>query len=149
MGLFTPKKERKTQLYFRDDNRFQFIPRELECSCLVEKEDGIIKKAWKHFYATELPFHGYMKITPTMVTIGFGRDIILDPFKRVPEGDLASNKPKPTLDKIKSWIAKIAESQRQIRRTKRSTTFLTNKIIWAEIGLIFLFGVGWIMRYLL
>lgn len=149
MGIFATTKERKTQLYFRDDNKFQFIPRILEFSCLIERDGEHMKKAWKHFYATELPFAGYKKLRSCMITIGFGRDIILDIFNRVPEGtgESTSEKPKKTRDALKNWIAKIAENQRQTYRVKRKTTTLMNRIIWTEIGVIFILAIVWAIRF--
>jgi len=149
LGLFTPTKERKIQLYLRDDRKFQFTPRLLEHTCLVKKEGDIIKIAWKHFYATELPFGGYKKLHPSMVTLGFGRDIILDIFNKVPVSKEANSgeKPERTADSIKKWIAKIGENQRHYYRVKRKTSFLNNRIVLMEMGVIAIMIIGWAIRF--
>jgi hypothetical protein len=86
-------KELKTQLYFGDNNSFKFVKRPLENSCLLEKSGDTIKRAWKHFFCNELPFPGYKNISAGMVTPGFGRDIILDLFDKIPKGEEISDKP--------------------------------------------------------
>lgn len=148
MSLFTSTKEKKVQLYFRGDGKFQFRTLELEYGCLIERAGDQMIKAWKHFFSTELPFAGYRSIRPAMVTMGHGLDIILDPFNRVPEGDSTSEKPRKGSRNIRDWIAHVAEVQRQVFRTKRKTSYLTNAIIWAEIGLIFLLAIVWAVKYL-
>lgn len=147
MGLFTAKKERKLQLYFRDDNKFEFKTRLLEFSSLIEKDGEAIIKGWKHFYACELPFGGYKKLHSNMITLGFGRDIILDPFNKVPVGEKLNEKPANNVDSLNKWIAKIAENQRHIYRTKRKSTLITNRIIWTEIGVIFVMLIVWAIRF--
>jgi len=141
MGLFTESVETKTQLYFRDTNKFKFVRRPLKFSCLVEMSRDIIKQGWKHFYATELPFAGYRKIPASMVTLGFPRDIILDPFNKIPVGEDVGQKPKKSGEEIKKWIARIAENQRQTYRAKYKTSFWTDKIMWTEIGIIALLSI--------
>lgn len=123
----------------------------MEYSCLTERDGDAIKRAWKHFYATELPFAGYRKIPPAMVTPGFGRDVILDIFNRIPENvnPNPGEKPQKNSNSIKSWIAKIAENQRQTYRTKRKTAFLSNAIIWVEITVIIVMLIVWALRSLL
>jgi hypothetical protein len=144
MGLITPNVERKTQLYFRDDNKFQFIKRDLRFSCLVERKGDAIKKGWKHFYGCQLPFPGYKGISPDMVTLGFSRDIILDPFDKVPKGAGMGNKPDlKTKDSLIQWIAKIAENQRHTYRAKRESASTADKIVYTEIGVIFIMVLFW------
>lgn len=150
MGLLTPSKEMKLQCFFRDDNKFQFIRREMQFSCIVEKKDNVLKRAWKHFYACELPFPGYKKIQPGSVILGFSRDIILDIFNRIPEGEQVSQKPKATPggEPIKRWIAKIAENQRHIYRGKRESTTVTDRIVWALIGVLSIETLIWVVSFL-
>jgi len=118
MNLLSSK-ECKTQLYFQDDNKFRFIKRQLEYSCLVEKSKGELIRAWKHFFGNQLYFPGYKNISADTVTLGFARDIILDPFNKVPTGEAVSEKPKAKdAQGLKKWIAKVAENQRHIYRSK-------------------------------
>lgn len=87
---------------------------------------------------------------PGMVTPGFSRDIILDPFNVVKETatDDLSKKPVKAGESIKKWIAKIATNQRQTYRVKRKTSILTNKIIWVEIAIALILAVVWGIRFL-
>ena len=148
MSLFTLGKERKTQLFFRDDNKFQFVKRSLMYSCLVEKSGDVLKNAWKHFYGCQLPFPGYKNIPADMVTLGYSRDIILDPFDKVPKGEEMSEKPN-TKDKnsLKKWIAKIAENQRHIFRAKRENIFLMDRITWVLVAIAFIMALAWGIRF--
>ena len=148
MGFGTSK-EKKTQLFFRDDNKFQFIKRPLEYSCLVEKKGDIFIKGWKHFFGNQLFFAGYKKISADAVTLGFSRDIILDPFDRIPKGDSVSEKPKAKDEwSIKRWIAKIATNQRHIYQTKRKSTMKDDIINVALVAVLGSMTVAWLITFL-
>lgn len=148
MKLFG-KKEYKTQLYFRDDNKFRFIKRQIEFSCLVEKEGDKLVRAWKHFYGNQFYFPGYKNISADTVTLGFARDIILDTFEKIPTGELVSEKPKLRDARgLKNWIAKIAENQRHIYRTQRKNTFKEDIINWCLVGVLTLMVFGWFLSFL-
>lgn len=148
MGLFTGKEEKKTQLYFRDDRKFQFRKLPLEHSCLVEKEDGKYARAWKHFYGAELPFPGYKNISADSVTLGFARDIILDPFNKIPIGTETSKKPSLVGEtSLKNWIAKIGQNMRHVYRSHRQTRTTGDVITWLIIGVDCLLALGWIIRF--
>lgn len=147
MGLFAGKLEKKTQLYFRDDRKFQFRKLPLEHSCLVEKEDGRYIRAWKHFYGAEIPFQGYKSISADSITLGFSRDIILDPFNKIQVGNETSKKPSLVGDSLMKWIAKIGENMRHVYRSNRTTRTTGDVITWLIIGLDCLLALGWIIRF--
>lgn len=147
MGLLK-NKELKTQLYFQDDNKFKFIKRELEFSCLVEKVQGNLSRAWKHFYGNQFYFPGYKGISADTVTLGFSRDILLDPFNKVPVGEATSEKPKAKdASGLKKWIAKIAENQRHIYRTQRKSTFKEDFINWCLMGVLAIMVGVWAISF--
>lgn len=143
------KKEYKTQLYFKENNNFKFIKRELEYSCLVEKANGEIVRGWKHFFGNQLYFPGYKNITADTVTLGFARDIILDPFNKVPTGEAISEKPKPKdPTSLKKWIAKMAENQRHIYRTQRKSTAKEDIVNWALTAVLIIMVLMWAVVFL-
>ena len=146
--MFGPPIEKITQLYFRDDNRFQFVKRRLEYSCLVERKGDLMLRAWKHFYGNQLSFRGYKKISAGAVTLGFARDIILDPFDKITKGEAVSEKPKAK-DRIglKKWIAQIATNQRQVYQTQRKNTVKEDVINYALVGVLVIMIFGWIIRF--
>ena len=119
MRIFDGIKETKTQVYFRDNNRFKFIKRPLEYTCLTERRNGELYMAWKHNYANQLYFPGYKGISADTVTLGFARDIILDPFNKIPEGSKPNEKPSSG-ESITYWISKIATNQRHTIIRKRA-----------------------------
>lgn len=126
-GLTGSVNEQKTQLFFYDDTSFKFIKRQTEDSCLVEKKDNEVVKAWAHFFNTEKIFDGFKNIHADSVVLGFNRDFVLDPFNQVPEADKpGSGKPKKT--DIKKWTAEIAEGQRYKIMNKGGGMLLVNKI---------------------
>lgn len=141
-------KEKKTQVYFRDDNKFKFIKRELEYSCLVEKSKGVLVRAWKHFFGNQYYFPGYKNISADTVTLGGNRDIILDPFNKVPTGEEVSNKPDVTGKGLKRWIAKIASNQRHIYRTERKSTVKEDMINWSLIGVLVMMVGMWAISFM-
>ena len=120
----TTPKERRTQLFFRDDGKCIFRPLLLEDSCLVEKEGDIVIKAWKHFFNPQIPFNGFKNIKADMISLGHSRDIIFDPFKKIPDCE----SPGKTADEIDKWVATIAESQRYKNMNKPSSMLLLDKI---------------------
>lgn len=148
MGILEGKKQVKTQLYFRDDHKFQFIKRPLENTCLVERNKGELYMAWKHFFSNQYFFPGYKSISADNITISCGRDIILDPFKKVPLGEQVSQKPNPdSNESIKRWIAKIAENQRHIYKTERKSTLKDDVINYCLIGVLGIMAIAWLIGY--
>jgi hypothetical protein len=132
-------KERKTQLMFYDDGSFEFKSRLFQDSCLIEKKDENVVKAWKHFYGTDMRFDGYRAIRADMVSIGFDRDFILDPFDKVPiSATPNAGKPGKSSDaQIKAWTAQVAEAQRYKVMNKPTTLLLWDKItMWLGIGFV-------------
>lgn len=149
MGIFTSSREMKTQLYFRDDNKFQFIRRRVEFSCLLEKKGEEILRGWKHFYSNQFFFPGYKNMAADTVTLGFARDIILDPFDKIPKGEALNEKPRAKdLLGLKKWIARIATNQRHIYQVKRKSTIREDIINHVLIGVLVLMIVAWIIRFL-
>jgi len=142
---FGTVKENRTQLYFPDYGGFQFRKLPLEDSCLVEKQKGVVIKAWKHFYSSQIVFNGYKKIHADMVTMGFDRDFILDPFNKIPVMGNTSGKPGKTEVEIKKWTSQIAEGKRYQVMSNPSGMMLIEKItMWLGIGLVLLiliFGI--------
>jgi len=150
MGIFGPSKEYKTQLYFEDDNKFRFVRREVEFSCLVEKERNELKRGWKHFFGNQFIFPGYKGISADTVTLGFARDIILDPFNKVPIGETQSDKPNAKdISSLKKWIAQIAENQRHTYRGKRKSTFKEDFVNYCLMGVLVLMVIAWLFSFVI
>jgi len=146
MGLFG-KKEFKTQLYFQDDDKFRFVKRLVEYSCLVEKVKGELVRGWKHFFSNQYYFSGYRGLSAGTITLGFARDIILDPFNKIREGAAVSEKPKADDSSLKKWIAKIAENQRHIYRTLRKSTLKEDFINWSLMGVLIIMIIMWVLSF--
>lgn len=147
MDLFS--KEKKSQLYFRDDNKFKFVKREIGFSCLLEKAGAVLKRGWKHFYGNQFFFLGYKKMSADTVTLGFSRDIILDPFNKVSVGEAAGDKPDlKAKGSLQRWIAAIAENQRHTYRAKRQTSMKTDIVNWSLIFVLFIMIVAWLISFL-
>jgi hypothetical protein len=126
MGIFGGDLvEKALQLYFRDDLRFVFRRLELEDTFLEQRnKDKTIVKGWKHFYKNQFPFVGYKNIPAGMVTLSFGRDVILDPYGLVPEAEKPDKGIKIVGDVINSKISIQANGMR-----------VTNIIKWlVEVG---------------
>lgn len=130
--------EYKTQLMIFDDSSFEFRKMPMEDTCMVEKKNGEIDRAWAHFYSSEFNFDGYKGIHADSVTLGFNRDFILDPFDRVKEATTPSGgKPKKDESAIKNWTKEIAEGQRYKVMNKPGNMLLVNKItIFLGVGMI-------------
>lgn len=108
MKSIFPVKEKRTQLYFRDDGQFAFRKLEIEDTFLVEKKDSAITHGWKHFFGLQFPFAGKKGIKADMVTLGFSRDIVLDPFNIIDESEKPEKHKKINEN---PWVSEVAESR--------------------------------------
>lgn len=125
MNIFGPPKEKRTQLFFRDDGKFIFRKMLIEDTFLVEKVDNNIIKGWKHFFKLQFPFAGLKGIGADMVTLGFDRDIILDPY------NLVDDKDKPDIRKKineNDWVTEVAEGQRYKAQNKPGSMLMVDKV---------------------
>jgi hypothetical protein len=135
MGMFGEPIEKSLQLYFRDDGRFIFRFLELLETIMVErnKEKAIIR-GWKHIFGNQFPFVGYKNIPSGKVTLGFNRDVILDPYKLVPDSEKPDKGAVDTkgLVRIKSivkWLTDIGEARRLKLMAKRGKNSSYDRII--------------------
>ncbi|MFC1904961.1 hypothetical protein ACFLXT_04290 [Chloroflexota bacterium] len=136
--------EKRTQLLFRDDGKFQFRKLDIVDGFLVEKQGDDIIKGWLMFYSLQFPFSGYKGIHPDMVTLSSGRDVVLDPFNMLPESD----KPNKGKGLIKIRISEIADTQRYKHQAKPKSSFLINRVtLFLGIALVMLalcVGIGFL-----
>ena len=127
LGLGNPK-EQGLQLYFHDDDSIEFRKLDIDVACLHEKDNrGIPVKSWRHYYKNRYPFLGYKKIKAGMVSLGYGRDIVLDPHKILTSEEL------PELDKDinkldRKGIKEIAQAQCYKAENQRGNALLVDKI---------------------
>lgn len=121
----TPK-ERRTQLYFRDDGAFQFRQLDIEDGFLVERNaKKEITKAWMMKYGLLLRFNGFKNIKKDMITPSFGRDIIFDPHDKLGTGE----KPEKGNKIIKSFITKIATAKCYRHEQKAKGNLMIDKMV--------------------
>ena len=135
------------QLFFHDDRSFEFIRRPLKYSCLHEMEGERFKRSYPHFYQGEFTFFGYKGISAGPITLGFPRDIILDPYNWIPRGTDTNKKPDGTPAGLKAWVRTKAETMRHIYRAKRTTSLTLNPVDWVMIGIIVIMVIGWGVRF--
>lgn len=124
-SIFGAPKEHRTQLFLRDDGKFIFRKMRIQDTFMVEKKGDEVIKGWKHFFRLQFPFHGYKNMKPDMVTLAFDRDIILDPFGIMKDGD-KPEKNKPINEN--KWISDVAETQRYKHQAKPGAQLLLNKV---------------------
>lgn len=148
--LGTPK-EQRTQLHFRDDGTCEFRKLDIEDTFLVEKDkNGEIVKGWKHFYNNQFPFAGYKGIKSDQITLGFDRDIILDPYGLIETDKDNPNKSQKILNEaavkskqstgIQAWLADVGEARRLKMMANRAKTSNYNKII-LFLGITLIMGL--------
>ena len=83
MGILDPGPERAMQLYFHDEPKVTFRRLELDGAAMIVRNrtnKEALEMAFLHYYQTIFPFNGYKNISAGGVTLGFSRDIVLDPF---------------------------------------------------------------------
>lgn len=136
MILFGIPKEKRTQLYFRDDGGFQFRKLDIEDTFLVEKNsDKEAVKAWMMRYKLLRRFNGFGSIGADMVTISYARDIVFDPFNQLN----ASEKPEKGKALVKDFISKIAQAKcYQHERTAKGSLFTDKITLFLGITMVLL-----------
>ena len=131
---FGTPKEKRTQLFFRDDGKATFRKLEVEEASLVEKNPaGEIIKGWKHFYKLQFPFKGYGNIGADKVTLSFDRHYVLDPF------DLLNKDERPPQDgKLdNAYISQIASGRcYKIESQKKGTSVVDKMTLFLGSGII-------------
>jgi len=140
LNLLGTPKERRTQLYFRDDGCFIFRKLDIEDAFLVEKENKEIIKAWMMKYKLLKRFDGFKGIGADMITLSFARDIILDPFGQLKD----SEQPTKGSDLIKDFVTKIATAKCYMHEQKaKGSTFLEKAMVPLGITMVLLaLGIG-------
>ena len=119
-------KEQRTQLFLRDYGKLQFRKMRIKDTFMVIMKGAEVVKGWKHFYKLQFPFPGYRHIKPDMVTLAFDRDIILDPFGIMKDGD------KPTKNvpiNQNKWISDVAEAARYRHQSHPAKAFMTDRLM--------------------
>ena len=136
MNLFGIPKEKRTQLYFRDDGGFHFRKLDVEDTFLVEKDQNKEAiKAWMLRYKLLKRFNGYKNIGADMVTISYARDIVFDPFNQLN----ASEQPERGKQLIKDFIKKIAEAKCYYHeRTAKGSTLVDKMTLSLGITMVLL-----------
>ena len=136
MNIFGLPKEKRTQLYFRDDGGFQFRKLDVENSFLIEKTStGEADKAWMMRYKLLKRFDGFKGIGADMVTISYARDIVFDPFNQL----RINEKPEKGKALTKAFIKKIAEAIcYQHERTAKGSTLSDKVTVFIGITMVLL-----------
>lgn len=138
MNLLGLAKEKRTQLYFRDDGSFIFRKLEVEDGFLVERKNGEIIKAWMMKYNLLIRFDGAKGISSDMVTISFARDILFDPFDKLKLGE----KPDKGNKLIKTFVSKIAEAKCYRHELKAKGNNMVDRIVIFMGATMVLLAVG-------
>lgn len=128
MGLLSlgAPKEKRTQLFFRDDGRVEFRKLEIEDTILVIKQDNQIVRGWKHLLNNQFPFPGYKNIGADMVTLSYDRGRILDPYHIVTD---AKADAKQQAKKEEEWLVSVGEARTLKILSKPTKNTLMNRMI--------------------
>ena len=115
-------------LYFREDSKFKFEQKEVQDTYMIEKKDSKVSRAWKLFHALVKDFAGYKSIPKGGIILGFGRDIVLDPFKQLQDDE----KPEKGKKIIKPWVTQVATAQCYKAQKEAHTMLSINRQIAIE-----------------
>ncbi len=152
MGLFDfgTLEEKRTQMFFRDNEKVTFRPLCLDGTSLVEKVNNKPVAAFKRYYKSEFPFAGYGKMPAARVTLGYPRDIVLDPF-----GILAKGERPPTIEELAGrrinplsspFVAKIGADKRYRLSAKKPSAAIWDKYTVVELIAIILLGFAILIK---
>jgi len=138
LGIKTSQIERGTQLHFFDDGTFEFRKMPIEDSFLVEKNaKGDITRAWVMYFKLLKRFPGFKNIDSGMVTLSYGRNIILDPFNQLSDAEKPMEKGKFK----SSFVKQIAESKCYQHEQKAKTSLIGDRVTIFLGTLVILFGI--------
>lgn len=130
--------ERGTQLHFYDDSTFEFRKQLIEDSFLVEKDQrNNITRAWVMYFKLLKRFPGFKNIDSGMVTLSYGRNIVLDPFGQLSDSEKPMEKGKFKL----AFIEQVAESKCYQHEQKAKTSLVADKLTIFMGTLALLFGI--------
>lgn len=132
-------KERRTQLYFRDDGTFEFRKLDIEDSFLVDKDTkGSIIRAWIMYFKLLKRFPGFKNIGADMVTISYSRNTIYDLFGQLTKEET------PTLEgKLKDgFVKRVAESKCYQHEQKAASGLIMDKLTMFLGTLMILLGLS-------
>ena len=140
LGIRTNQIERGTQVNFFDDGTFVFRKLPIEDSFLVEKDaHNNIIRAWVMYFKLLKRFPGFKNIDSGMVTLSYGRNIVLDPFRQLSD----SEKPIEQGGKFKKeFIKQVAESKCYQHEQKAKTSFVGDKLTIFMGVLVILLGLA-------
>jgi len=140
MNIWGAPKERRTQLYFRDDGSFIFRKLDIEDAFLVEKKNKEIIKAWMMRYKLLRRFDGYKGIGADMITMSFARDIVFDPFNQLKD----SEKPDKGDSLVKDFVRKIATAKcYKHEHTAKGSLFAEKIVVFMGATMVLLaLGIG-------
>lgn len=141
MNLLGVPRERGCQLYFRDDGPFHFRMLDIDDASLVAKtQSGEASMAWQLHYKLLKQFVGFKKIAANMVTISFGRDIVLDIFSQLKDHE----KPEKGEKRVKTFVTRIAEAKcYQHEKSQQGLLFMDKMTIFLGLTMVLLaIGMG-------
>lgn len=147
MGILTPQKEKVYQTFFRED--MTFITRQVEVEDGWKIELNEKKKPIRAFmlpYKLQKHFDGYKNIPPCNMTIDFSRDIVLDSFTQLKDGEKPEKgKPKNGGDILKKdMMKKIADAKCHKLEQDARPTSVQDKIVlfMGIVSLILALAIG-------
>jgi hypothetical protein len=126
MGIFdnlmASTKEKRTMLYFKENGHFKFEKKEVEDSFLLEKKNGRVTRAWEDLRSLHLPFAGWKGIPRDEVALQHSRDVLFDPFDRMPANDRPMIYVSKKLETrgLTAWISDITQTQQYKRQEESS-----------------------------
>ena len=139
LGIRTNRIERGTQLHFFDDGTFEFRKLPIEDSFLVEKDaHNSITRAWVMYFKLLKRFPGFKNIDSGMVTLSYGRNIVLDPFYQLSENEKPVEKGKFKT----TFIQQVAESKCYQHEQKAKPSLVGDKLTIFMGTLVILLGLA-------
>lgn len=138
-GIKGTQKERRTQLYFRDDGTFEFRKLDIEDSFLVDKDTkGSIIRAWIMYFKLLKRFGGFKNIGADMVTLSYSRNTVFDPFHQLTNEEAPTEKGKLK----EAFVKRVAESKCYQHEQKAAPALIMDKLTMFLGTLMILLGIA-------
>ena len=133
MGIFAKSSQGQVRQFIaHDDHSLAIRNLPVDEGFVVEKKDGKTVAAWLHFHEQDIECTGYKGVPPGEIVLSCARDILWDPYDRVPDSE------NPTTGKpidagfrtMQDYSRKVAQSQQDRIDIKGGTTTIMDKIVW-------------------
>jgi len=141
--------EKRTQFYIYDNGDIEFRKLPIMYTTMIEKKRGEIKRVFKHLFKLEFAFNGFGKIPADRVSLGYGRDAVLDIFNILdPAKDKITRASPGKVYLERPWITEIGKNAQHHAHTQKPNTLMWDMVTWTLTAVLLMMALGLVITVL-